>query len=302
LQWILAHHEVSAMNSLTIISARPGKALIAWATPLPQGDHWTKLFLLEAAVLSHSMQLVASDDQSDTALFFTPDKTAVIAEWAYRSFWTPAQCAALAWGRNPASVTPEIVGIAPRGSRFAESFQRLKAAIETAQSVGELRDRIRPIDYFNWARLQGLPFWEDLEKAVRDNDRDLRERIEQLERRNRELEFENRQLRTGKVLLEEDAHRRGAETNSKPSRNKMIIAMAIENYGYRPNRPIEDQPKKSAVTAIHDAMAKLGLRCDDKTVRTALDEGAGLVKKDVLADLPAPRHGLPETGVQRPRL
>src|SRR5258708_14631877 len=123
-------------------------------------------------------------------------------------------------------------------------MDRLHREILSAQRDKELPERMRPVEFLDWAKLH-WPVRDDLEKAISMHYADiakLQDRCEQLEQRHSALTRENQELRYELELLRAaaDAAPKPAPKEVTPRQRssllKMVIAMAMTKYGYNPTK------------------------------------------------------------------
>lgn len=101
-------------------------------------------------------------------------------------------------------------------------------------------------------------------KISHENSR-LNETIEQLESKVEELEAAMNVNEKDKPLT----------TREKDTLLKMIVAMAIDVYGYNP-----DSPRGNAVKDIENALLEIGMAVSQDTIRTKLKEAKELLPQD----------------------
>jgi hypothetical protein len=194
-------------------------------------------------------------------------------KWARAPYWSAEECVALHFDKEPVAGK----GL-PRGAHVLETdlMDRLHREILSAQRNKELPERIRPVEFLDWAK----PHWpvpDDLENAISMHYADiakLQDRCEQLEQRHSALSRENQELR-----YELDRLRAAADAAPKPepkevtprersSLLKMVIAMAMTKYGYDPAK------RNTAAGDIADEIRERGMELTDDTVRDYLQEAA----------------------------
>lgn len=158
----------------------------------------------------------------------TPDRMRL---WSRMTYWTVQECTLLSHGADPDRVD-ETVRSKMFGPVATEYRDHLRLA-ERAQDVGELEKQVRPLEYIDWAKSNGTPISEELEKLVR-----------------------------GRVTAVDDAGDKELHPKERISLLKIIACLARDKYG--PNivvRPNEYFKK------IHGAQGDHGLSLDLDTVR-----------------------------------
>jgi regulator of replication initiation timing len=192
-------------------------------------------------------------------------------KWARKPYWSGEECVALSFAIEPHQVSST--------SRFSRGYGDILEQIRQAQRNRQLLERIRPVEFLDWARQNNVHFPDELEKAVSAIEVDieqLEQRCEQLEQQLGELRSENQKLKS-----ELDRLRGGSSPQPKgrstkePSKkertslNKLIIGMALEGYKWNP------KAERNQVTKdITDDLKKCGLKLDQDTVLKYLREAA----------------------------
>ena len=239
----------------------------------------------------------------DADIWHTSELDANYRKWARRPYWSADECVALTFGKDPHEVNWEAVQDYLGSSRFSGYYSVLRERLLTAQGNTELPERIHPFEFFDWARRHEIDFPDELEKAVLKNDVDieqLEQQCEQLKQRNEELRRENQRLRANEVdstqlqqrceqleqrhgelrrenqelRYELDRLRHAAapvpkddlSTKERSSLRKMVIAMAMELYGYVPGK------RGTAAKDIAKEIESRGMRLHEDTCRDYLKE------------------------------
>jgi hypothetical protein len=233
----------------------------------------------------------------DTDEWHSGELDADYRKWARRLYWSPDECAALTFGKDPHQVNWDVVERSI--GHFAEYYAMLRQRILTAQGNKELPERIRPFEFFAWARQHEIDFPPELEKAVLKNDVDIEEleqqceelrrenqrlraneldstqlqqRYEQLEQRHGELRSENRRL-----LYELDQLRtcspapepKEVTPRERTSLYRLVIGMAVGAYKWDPKALRSPVPKE-----IADDVKNLELDLSQETILRYLREAA----------------------------
>jgi len=185
------------------------------------------------------------------------------------------------WSTNWLSVPPGPVPA--RIKRLAETLRTLD--ITGDQSSTEGRDDLIEELYFAVVRwkerpeivmlLVGLPLPLTTDEHVRDAHRLLSRVLDAIE--DAEAEFEEAERRAEPVPVDRTLQKRAPAEEIHPVTKdrmaKVIVAMAVDKYGYRGKKG------DHTVRDIKSAVSRVGLvEIDDKTIRNYLEEGAQYIE------------------------
>jgi hypothetical protein len=168
-----------------------------------------------------------------------------------------AECAALLLGLDPDQVQQNE----SRDPRAADPSQvqylRLKRLLLRARAMGELDSPARPRDFLEWAASNGLEVPDALLAALGENKvlTNWRRRYYRCRKLLKKAKADHR--------TEPDLHPR-----SRHSLYTILLAMAIEKYGFDPNKNNAAAKLISGTLAKHDFEAPPG----EQTIRSWLQE------------------------------
>ena len=186
--------------------------------------------------------------------------------WSKIPRWTLEEATALSFGKGPEFVNSDKVEAYRGQSSFADDYSKRLSFLLHAQEAGELTVSISPAEFISWAEQTGIALPQDLVDAVRAT-------VGRIEDR-RSLTAERDELREEvKRLKEEAARNKPLSTRERETFLKIILGMAIEQYGYNPKSGRSDAPKK-----IADDFATLGISVSDDTVRQKLKDAFDTVE------------------------
>ena len=176
----------------------------------------------------------------------------LITSWARSPYWSPEEGAVLAYDLDPKdSIQHSTTGYGGASLRAPEDARQLCDLAHRAMEVEDLKARPKPIEFMMWARSTGREFHADWWGAVVDEGAPV------------EVEIET----------PAPAHP-GADLNprERDSLLKLVIGMALEQYGYDPARA-----KNRATKQIKDDLAHNDLDLDEETILKYLRMGAELL-------------------------
>jgi len=214
---------------------------------------------------------IARRSPRDERLFFNePFADAEYPHWALQLGWSLEEFAALLLGKDPDIVNLPSLKHLCGSSTFANNFVTLLYRLQQAKERDELRECVGPEELLEWASAHQIIVPLPLAQAVETHS------VERNARAPCWGEPGDKKL-SGPALTPTE---RTASAKERDSLTKMVIAMAIDCYGYRPGAP-----KSSAPQDIVAALVKLGLKLDVGTVRKWLKEGAELLDPQVIKDI-----------------
>lgn len=272
---------------------------------MPANDR-VKIYLVEHERNQEEItsKLRIEAEQKERGMFYNlPYAKADFAHWGKATYWSLDEAIALTFGKDPKHVTWEKVKEYTKSSPFAMNYEKLRDLAIRAKHWKHLSDYMEPGAYIAWARRNGFDFPQELEDNVKKNggyigdwktayDNLLAEAKQSLEKKNNEIAKLNQDLLdsqqniaakdglvknqatqivqlTGQLAAQSE---KPLKTRERETALKMILAMAIEGYGYDPKAS-----KSGTATEIADDLAKLGLNLDADTIRKWLKEAIELL-------------------------
>ena len=212
------------------------------------------------------------DDPADDRTadeFFGRDPSADYSYWSRVAHLTPEEAAALAFGFDPRIV--HWNNLEGRDHPFVKIFADRVRVIRRAQEIGELLERIRPVEFIEWAKKKGIDFPSEFESAVqlrgngfRDWQADYAQLVEERDALAAEVQRLREKTSLSKPLLQSE----------REAMLKIIAAMAVKGYSY-----VADGNSKVPQEITDDA-AGIGIAVDVKTVRKYLQVAARFYSKD----------------------
>ena len=182
------------------------------------------------------------------------------AHWSKMAAWTLEEATALSFGKAPEFVNWDKVKANHGQSSFADDYSKRLSLLLHAQEAGELPVSISPAEFISWAEQTGIALPQDLVDAVRATVGRIDDR--------RSLTAERDELREEvKRLKEEAARNKPLSTRERETYQKIILGMAIEQYGFNPTAGRSPIPKQ-----IADDLATFGISVSDDTVRQKLKD------------------------------
>lgn len=182
----------------------------------------------------------------------------LIQDWALAPSWTHQEGVALSLNVPPQLADKVEVRRRLDERNVGEYVRRLEFA-KRAYDMGQLPYEPAPRRFLDWAAHVGFPFPEAWEAAVPGK---------------RLSSDDNRELPAISPPAPPQAQLGARERDSLL---KMIIGMAVEQYGYDPRASRND-----ATAQIAGDLAELGISLDQDTVRKYLKEAAELLPQDAL--------------------
>jgi hypothetical protein len=180
--------------------------------------------------------------------------------WSKIARWTLEEATALSFGKAPELVNWDKVEANHGQSSFADDYSKRRSLLLRAQEADELPVLISPAEFISWAEQTGIALPQELVDAVRAT-------VGRIEDR-RSLTAERDELREEVTRLKEEAARnKPLLTRERETYQKLILGMAIEQYGYDPTAGRSHAPKE-----IADDLANLQIPVSDDTVRDKLKD------------------------------
>ncbi|WP_262272999.1 hypothetical protein [Microvirga yunnanensis] len=212
--------------------------------------------------------------------------------WMIAAPWTAEEAACLSLGRDPRIVEARRVMNRPR-SKFKTELRERRFLVERALLTGafghqetEATKLIRPEALLTWLKRNGLQpdkAFEDIlaahaassspgsDRAAIDADRQaLLDQVRTLEQ----------ELSSKRKEVEDLLAINGFDPRSKRSYLKLILAMAMHRYRYRPGAS-----SSVDLTPIYRAVSDTTIKISDKTIRTFLLEASHHVGAQMVLDL-----------------
>lgn len=197
-----------------------------------------------------------------------------ISHWGRMARWELEEAVVLALGRDPDSVSLNDLKNDTKsdfGKRFAKAFRLAQRAREHATFYFP----IIPRDFVEWAKTIEFPFPENLAAEVikaSPNHINYRSKYEPLLA---EHEAALKEIKRLKEHTAEPPQEKALPTKERQTALKLIIGMAVEQYGYEPS-----QSRNDAIGNIVSDLHSLGISLDPDTVRKWLKEAADLLPGD----------------------
>lgn len=199
------------------------------------------------------------------------DKFFAVAEfrrWAQKPYWTAEEAVPLSLGAEPG--VPLLHGARDQGSfGFLSEFRHRQDLMRRAIEVGVLPAFMHPTTFVVWAKSIDLEIPDGL--------------IDEIERLAVKLAGDANEPGPGTERQDEQeppSVEKAISTRERESLLKIIAAMAVEQYGYKPSARRSD-----VVSRIRDDLISIGLSLDEDTIRQKLKDSAALLDGDVLNDL-----------------
>lgn len=203
----------------------------------------------------------------------TPDSAAPITKldydhWSRMARWDMDQATALALDLDPDDLAARPHDVGP------ERYKKLRAIVANHVSTGRLPYLAEPAEFLAWAFANGVTVsvallrtveaqhgiiadWRHLNGVLRDEALERQARIEA-------LEAECNRLCTGLAAINvvSKIAESSARTRAEASLLKMILGMAMDQYGFR-----ADGRNSPAASKIRSALLRYGISLDEDTVR-----------------------------------
>ena len=246
-----------------------------------------------------------AQSQEKTRFFHRPCAAADYLHWIEQPSWSLDEAVALILGKDPSIVTWDRVRPMVPFSEFAERFAEIRQHLHKARSNGQLIDPVRPDLFYRWAKARGVTIPAKLE-ALLDSDRsDLKRsarndesepgakpaaatRKKAQQKKSRRVAAKSGELSENVIHLgREEARLKAMRDNARAetekvekalpeltdelaqSLRKMVLAMAIGRYGYKPKKG-----RQSTVTDISDDLQAAGIDLPPGAVRAMLEQAS----------------------------
>jgi hypothetical protein len=275
-----------------------------YAAELARKDPAELQELYEAELAKHEQELATLQEAG--LPWNQPSARADFEHWSKASYWSLEEAVALSFGRSPVQVGWETMKLYTHISPFARAYEQKRDLVLRAKGVQQLYEPVIPTFFLAWAKRIGIEVDKDLVAAVEargEQIADWKTRFDELEGNfNRLLGVANDFRETASTQIEklqgmvatlteerdqllrrlEEANRDRSSrdeqkekvlgTRERETLLRLIIAMAVDGYGYKPGSG------RSGVTAdITSALDHCGLHLDADTVRKWLKEAAELL-------------------------
>ncbi len=257
---------------------------------MPPADLQT-LYSKEFAAELAALQVEA--ERRERGMFFSqPCAKADFAHWSKTAHWTLDEAVALSFGKAPEVVKWETVKSHVEMSPFVAQYARVRDLVLRAARAQQLYDPVLPGFFLAWAKRTDIAYPAELEaqlvargqqvadwksvydelkahhdelattsqKILADRDRMLAALIQERDGLRRQID----ELRQAAASRAKDLSTRARETLLK-----LVIAMAIESYGYDPQAE-----RSNATSDIASDLDSLGLSLDPDTIRKWLNEAS----------------------------
>ena len=212
-------------------------------------------------------KILAERSSRDERLFFNePFADVDYDHWGPQPSWRLEEVAALLLGKDPDIVNVPSLKHLRGSSAFTTNFATLLYRLQQAKERDELRECMSPEDLLAWASAHQITVPLPLAQAVEAHS---------VERSATPRRCDEKP--SGPALTSTE---RTASAKERDSLKKMVIAMAIDGYRYKPGAPKSPVPQE-----IVAALERLGLKLDIDTVRKWLKEGADLLDQQVITDI-----------------
>ena len=180
--------------------------------------------------------------------------------WSKMARWTLDEATALSFRKAPEFVTWDKVKVYLGQSSFADGYGKCRSLLLRAQEAKGLPVLISPAEFISWAEQTSIALPQELVDAVRASAGRIEDR--------RSLAAERDELREEVKRLKGEAVReKPLSTRERETLLKIILGMAIEQYGFNPTAGRSPIPKQ-----IADDLAILGIPVSDDTVRQKLND------------------------------
>jgi hypothetical protein len=189
--------------------------------------------------------------------------------WALCPAWSMEQATALLLGKD-ADVVDVLALRQFRVSAFKTEFDRLLYRLQEAKERGELTEPVSPPALIEWASAYQIEAPSELIQVVEAHSHDT----------------VTRPVSASAMPDERPVtpNERTAWAKERESLKKIIIAMAVDGYGYVPG-----SAKSKLYQEVVDAAERLGIKIDRDTVSKWVKESTELLDHDVINDL-ASKH------------
>ena len=194
--------------------------------------------------------------------------------WCKASSWTMEEAVALTLGKEPRRVTWENIRHDEKFSPFVKEFKLRLELSRRAEISGELPIGFSSFQFVLWAKNLELSYPPELEVVVTrasGNRPDWKAKYEE----EAAAHAATKQQMYGHRTVISDAPLKPLNAKERESLLKMVIAMAVEKFGYD-----VDAAKSPTTDKIAGAVRKHGMTLDDDTIRKYLQEGRDLLPKD----------------------
>lgn len=175
-------------------------------------------------------------------------------KWSKMPYWDLTEATFLICGIDPdLASTVRLDNLALEPTPLTKKINNTQEILKRAYQMGELSTRIEPNHFISWAEKHEIEFPDELKNQVG------------LRKKNQQTTPEKSSKEENKIL-----HTRERETLLK-----IIIGMAVEQYGYDPAIKRND-----ATSNIVSDLAVCGITIDADTVRDKLQQAAELLPQD----------------------
>lgn len=248
-----------------------------------------KLLSLPQAELheKYSQEKAKQDKKLEKGMFFNhPDTGADFDYWSKMAHWSLDEAIALSFGKNPEMVNWEKLksNYAYQSSTFGQEYSKLQELTTRALKWQKLFDPVLPTLFIQWATDNDIRIPEELAEKVKVRHgnafnwkkmyEDLLEKNNKnVEKANLIIEAKNKEIM---ALESAKAEAKPMHTKEKETLLKMVIGMAVDVYGYKPDANRSPIPKE-----ISDILTEKGLAIDPDTVRKWLREAAQLLPQNI---------------------
>ena len=251
-----AQHYLDLAGRSSDLEMRSGRVkphrFIAWAHEIGLAFHpdWHRATDPSRFGTSYSKDSVTNEDRLREEL---------ISSWAKAPYWSTEEGAALAYDLDPSEVIePGITGYDGPTLKFPPDTMQFFRLADRAQEVGDLGAKPKPFEFVNWARSIDYEFHPAWWNAIEDAGADSGE---------------------GRTIPPTGPPPGELGTRERDSLLKLVIGMAVEQYGYDPQKL-----KNTAITNIQSDLARHGLSLDTDTIRKWLRAGADLLSRSIEED------------------
>jgi hypothetical protein len=273
---------------------------------MPDGD-FADLLAIER--LQATFEYEAKVKREEQQRFFNaPGANADFVYWSKVAFWTLDEAIALSFGKNPKVVSWDKLKSLTEVSPFARNYSQLRELALRAVQVKQLQPSEWPAAFLAWAKRMDISYPEALEQNVASRSAaflDWKALFEQMKKGHDEfvtahekyVETANAAVKqvkadrdTARAALQEKTQQLAElsafvegspslSTKERDSLLKLVIAMAVRGYKYKPAAA-----KNSATQEIAEDLIALGLTLDVDTIRKWLREGSQMLPSDFSAD------------------
>jgi len=198
--------------------------------------------------------------------------------WCKAAYWTNIEALALLLGRNPNVFNLNAIETLPGRSEVIWAFWGLRNLIDRATEFGFLSEKNTPKEIIEWAQNNNIFVPEKLLDTISDRFISISDLEAKYSSQTLELESLKDELESLRMQDEPENRlaneNRPTSTRERESLLKIVIAVAIKKYNYRP-----DMAKNSATSNIATALRDLDLPLDEDTIRKYLNEAKNLLSE-----------------------